>query len=257
MKVFFKSILVVLLVSFFAGCNGKKTGQGTQVESAADTVTVADTGFTGIKQYMSGTTLVKEVTFRNGVRQGVMKSFYQTGEVRQTFWYENGMREDSSVWFYQEGQPFRTTPYKNDTIDGIQKQYYREGPIKAKIGYSKGLRTTFFEEYTKAGKLVKGYPDLEITVTDEYKAKSVYSIALRLSDKSVNVKFFRGDMSDGRFDTAHVKPINTLKGVGNLSLKKTSSAKSSKVGVIADILTNFGNHYLVYKEIELPYTDLN
>jgi hypothetical protein len=257
MKLFFKSLLVVMLVAFITGCNGNKTGAGTQVESTADTVTVADTGYTGIKQYMSGTTLVKEVTFRNGVRQGVMKSFYQTGELRQTFWYENGMREDSSVWFYQEGQPFRTTPYKRDTIDGIQKQYYREGPIKAKIGYSKGLRTIFFEEYTKTGKLVKGYPDLEIAVTDEYKTKSVYTIALQLSDKSVNVKYFRGDLTDGRFDTTRVKSINAVKGVGNLTLKKTSSANSSKVGVIADILTNFGNHYLVYKEIDLPYNDLN
>lgn len=256
MKVFFKSLLVVLMVAFITGCNGKKTGPGPQAEGT-DTVTVADTGYTGIKQYMSGTTLVKEVTFSNGVRQGVMKSFYQTGEVRQTFWYKNGMREDSSVWYYQEGQPFRTTPYKRDTIDGIQKQYYREGQIKAKIGYSKGLRTTFFEEYTKTGKLVKGYPDLEIVVTDEYKTKSVYSIALQLSDKSVNVKYFRGDLTDGRFDTTRVKPINTVKGVGNLTLKKTSSANSSKVGVIADILTNFGNHYLVYKEIDLPYNDLN
>ena len=56
---------------------------------------------------MSGKYLVKEVTFKNGVREGLMKSFYQTGEVRQTFWYENGLREDSSRWYYQEGQLFR------------------------------------------------------------------------------------------------------------------------------------------------------
>ena len=257
MKILFQSLIMVLLISFIAGCTGKKKGQDAQVESETDTITVADTGYTGIKQYMSGTTLVKEVTFKNGVRQGVMKSFYQTGEVRQTFWYENGVREDSSVWFYREGQPFRTTPYKRDTVDGIQKQYYRTGALKAKIGYSKGLRTTFFEEYTKEGKLVKGYPELEIKITDEYKTKSAFSIALQLSDKSVNVKYYRGDMSGGRFDTAHFKPINTVKGVGTLVLKKTSPPKSSKVGVIADMLTNYGNHYLVYKEIELPYNDLN
>jgi hypothetical protein len=27
--------------------------------------------------------------------------------------------------------------------------------------------------------------------------------------------------------------------------------------VIAEILTNYGNNYLVYKKIELPYNDLN
>ena len=107
---------------------------------------------------MSGKYLVKEVTFKNGVREGLMKSFYQTGEVRQTFWYEKWFKGRFSRWYYQEGQLFRTTPYKRDTVDGIQKQYYRTGRLKAKIGYSKGLRTTFFQEYTPEGKLIGGYP---------------------------------------------------------------------------------------------------
>jgi hypothetical protein len=255
MKVIFQSILVVFVITCLA-CNGKKPAKEARPESSIDTVTVPDTGYTGIKQYMSGTTLVKEVTFKNGVRQGLMKSFYQTGEVRQTFWYENGVREDSSVWFYREGQPFRTTPYKNDTIDGIQKQYYRTGELKAKIGYSKGLRTNFFEEYTITGKSVTGYPTLEFKATDEYKSKSLYRISLQLSDKSTNVKFLRGDMSNGIFDTAHCKPIDTVKGVGLLVLKKSGSSGAGKVGVIADVLTDFGNHNLIFKQIELPYPDL-
>jgi hypothetical protein len=256
MKVIFRSIMVIFVITFLA-CNGKRPAKETPVESSIDTVTVPDTGYTGIKQYMSGTTLVKEVTFKNGVRQGLMKSFYQTGEVRQTFWYENGVREDSSVWFYREGQPFRTTPYKNDTIDGIQKQFYRTGELKAKIGYSKGMRTNFFEEYTITGQRVTGYPTLEFKVTDEYRSKSVYKIALQLSDKSTSVKYFRGDMTNGIFDTAHCKPIDTVKGVGLLVLKKSGSPKPTKVGVIADVLTNFGNHDLIFKQIELPYPDLN
>ena len=56
---------------------------------------------------------------------------------------------------------------------------------------------------------------------------------------------------------AHCKKINTIKGIGNLDLKKTGSPKPGYVGVIAEILTNFGNNYLVYKKIDLPYNDLN
>ena len=77
-----------------------------------------------------------------------MKSFYMGGQLYQTFWYEKGLKEDSVRWYYLEGQLFRTTPYKNDTIDGIQKQYYRTGKLKAKIGYSKGMGTKFFQEFT-------------------------------------------------------------------------------------------------------------
>ena len=156
-------------------------------------LSVPDTGFTGIKQYMSGNHVAMEITFKNGVRQGLMKTFLcQRKSSRQTFWYENGLREDSAKWYYEEGQLFRTTPYKRDTVDGIQKQYYRNGKLKAKIGLQKGLRTFEFEEYTPKGKLVAGYPELIVNTKDEYNSKGIYTISLALSDKSTKVKYLPG-----------------------------------------------------------------
>ena len=256
MKKISGSSLLILAILFISGCHGKGPAK-KELQSIADSVTVPDTGYTGIKQYMSGKTLFKEVTFKNGVREGLMKSFYQTGEVRQTFLYKNGLREDSSMWYYQEGQKFRATPYKKDTVDGIQIQYYRTGRLRAKLGYSKGLRTIFFQEFTPEGKIVSGYPSLVINVVDNYKTKGIYKISLALSDKSAGVRYWRGDFLNGLFDTAHCKRINTIRGIGSLDLKKTGSIKPSDVGVVAEILTNFGNNYLVYKKIELPYHDLN
>ncbi|MGC1390207.1 MAG: hypothetical protein WA816_04160 [Bacteroidales bacterium] len=256
MKIFSHTFLLILSFFLITGCHGKGPGK-KETQAATDSITVPDTGYTGIKQYMSGRILFKEVTFKNGVREGLMKSFYQTGEVRQTFLYKNGLREDSSIWYYLEGQPFRSTPYKRDTIDGIQKQYYRTGRLKAKLGYSKGLRTTYFEEYTPEGKLINGYPGLVINVKDDYKTKGIYKISLELTDKSTNVRYWRGDLSKGIFDTAHCKIIKTIKGVGSLDLKKTGSPGLPSLNVIAEILTSFGNNYLVSKKIELPYRDLN
>ena len=256
MKIFSGSLIIVISIVFIMGCTGK--GQSRkELQAVSDSLTVPDTGYTGIKRYMARKTLFKEVTFKNGVRHGLMKTFYQTGEVRQTFWYENGFREDSSIWYFQEGQPFRSTPYKRDTIDGIQKQYYRTGRLKARIGYSGGLRSTYFEEFPPEGKLVGGYPTLITSSKDDYRTKGIYRISLELSDKSTGVKFYRGDLKNGLFDTAHCEPIKTIKGVGILDLKKTGSPKTAYVGVIAQILTNFGNNYLVYKKIEVPYSDLN
>jgi hypothetical protein len=256
MRIFSGSLLMILTISFIISCTGKGPGK-KELQPITDSISVHDTGYTGIKQYMSGKTLVKEVTFKNGVREGLMKSFYQTGEVRQTFWYEKGLREDSSLWYYQEGQKFRATPYKRDTIDGIQKQFYRNGRLRAKLGYSKGLRTTFFQEFTPEGKIISGYPALIVSVADNYNTNGTYKISLALSDKATGVRYWRGELLNGLFDTAHCKRINTFRGIGSLDLKKTGSRKASYVGVIAEILTNFGNNYLAYKKIELPYDDLN
>jgi hypothetical protein len=255
MRIITGFLIMFITIFLIAGCNGKVSARKDS-GAVNDTLTVADTGFTGISKYMNGTRIAKEVTFKNGVKQGLMKTFYISGKVRQTFWYENGLRQDSSRWYFEEGQLFRTTPYKNDTVDGIQKQYYRTGGLKAKIGYIKGLRTPYIEEFTTEGKVVAGYPNLVVSTRDDYKSKGLYKITLELSDKSPKVRFYRGDFSGGVFDTAHCEIIKTVNGVGNLNLKKAGSPTTNNVGVIAEILTDFGNNLLVYKKIDLPYNDL-
>jgi hypothetical protein len=250
MKVLSVSFLTIIFCLLFSGCAGERK------ERPDDTVTVPDTGYTGIKQYMSGEYLVREVTFKNGVKEGLTKTYYQSGKLRQTFWYENDLRQDSSRWFYEQGELFRTTPYKNDTVDGIQIQYYRNGRLKAKMEYRKGLRTPFLEEYTPDGKLVTGYPDLIADTRDEYKSRGLYRISLSLSDKSTRVRYYRGELWEGVFDTSRVASINAVKGIGHLNLKKTGTKQADHVGVIAEILTNYGNNLIVHKKIDLPYDDL-
>lgn len=255
MKTYLTSFIAGIMIIALAGCKGGGSGKKAIAEN--DTVTVPDTGYTGIKQYMSGNHIIKEITFRNGVREGLMKTFYPGGQVYQTFWYENGLREDSGRYYFPEGQLFRTTPYKHDTVDGIQIQYYRTGKLRAKIGYSKGLRTPFLEEYTSDGKLFRGYPEIVFTVNDEYNSKGLYRIFLELSDKSTKVKFYRGEFTNNRFDTTLLKPLNTVNGKARIDLRKTGTAGKNYVGVIGEILTPFGNRYLAYKKIDLPYNDLN
>jgi len=254
MKAFLTSFITIVLIFAFTGCRGGSSGKKTEAD--IDTVSVPDTGYTGIKQYMSGNRIVKEVTFKNSVREGLMKTFYPGGQLRQTFWYENGMREDTSKYYYLEGQLFRTTPYRHDTIDGIQQQYYRTGKVKAKIGYSKGIRTTYFEEFNTDGKTIKNYPEIIVTVNDEYSSKGLYRINLELSDKSIKVNFFRGEFTNNLFDTTFLKPVNTINGKGRIDLRKSGTADKNYVGVIGSILTPFGNRYLSYKKIDLPYNDL-
>ncbi len=249
---FFISFL--FLISVLSGCAGK--GEKTKATESTDSLTVADTGYTGIKQFMSGRYKVMDVTFKNGVRDGLMKSFYQDGKLRQTFWYVNGQRQDSAKWYYSEGQVFRSSPYVNDTIDGIQIQYYRTGRVKAKLGYKKGFRTPLLEEFNPDGKPVTGYPDVVVNIKDNYNVNGSYLISMELSNKSQRVKFYTGEFTNGVFDTINSKRLKTTKGIGYLELKKSGSQNKGYVGIIAQILTNFNNNQLVYKKIDLPYKDL-
>lgn len=252
----FAHLLIIIPAFLIASC-GNKSGNTADSVNPADTISVPDTGFTGIKQFTNGRYVISHVTFKNSVREGLTKTFYPSGKLQRTFWYVNGLRQDSSCWYYEEGQIFRTTPFLNDTMQGVQKQYYRTGELKAKMGYKKGFRTDFFQEFTRDGQLVKGYPELVVKTEDNYAKNGSYRIILELSDKKANVTFRKGDFTNGAYDTTMMKKIRTVQNTGYLDLKKTDGAKKQYVGVVAEILTNFGNRMLVYRKIDLPYSDLD
>lgn len=255
MKTFRNTFFILLVILIATGCKGKMTGKSKD-KADSDTISVADTGYTGIKKYYSGNTLIKEVTFKNSIRHGLTKSYYQGGQLYQTFWYENGLRQDSAIWYYLEGHIFRITPYVNDTIHGTQKQYYRNGKLRAKINFVKGFRTPEFEEYTQTGKLVTEYPEIAYNIADNYKTSGRVKINLELSDKSTKVQFHKGEFINGVFDTTKCTKLKTVNGKANLDLLKTGQPQSGNMGVIAEIVTPFGNKYLAHKSIILPYSDL-
>ena len=255
MKTAIKTTLFCLPFLIIINCGRHANTKNESIP--VDTISVPDTGFTGIQNYFSGGgILTYDVTLKNGVRHGLMRSYYKEGQVRLTYWYENGLREDSAKWYHADGHLFRSTPYVRDTIHGIQVQYLKNGRVKAKMGYEKGHRTFFFEEYMSNGKLITNYPDVIVTTKDYYSANGSYNISLKLSDASDKVRFVRGDFSKGVYDTAAVAPVKTVKGVGDLTLRKTSAQTKPYVEILAEILTDYGNRYLLVKHIELPYNDL-
>jgi antitoxin component YwqK of YwqJK toxin-antitoxin module len=260
MKNLISAILIVIIFTSLEGCMNKG-GQKKNSEPAADTSTVADTGFTGIKQYFSKNFLTYEAEFKNGVRQGLMKTYYQSGKLRQTFWYVNGMREDTAVWYHEDGVVFRKTAFKRDSMNGMQIQYYKSGKVRAKLDYVDGLRKPYLEEFKEDGRKVTDYPSVVVKTKDEYSLNGTYTINLELSKKDVKVTFYRGDYIDGLFVPNKLIRINNKKKTdnettGQLQLVKGSGSGPGYVGIIAEINTSMGNKHLVYTKVTLPYSDL-
>jgi hypothetical protein len=247
-------ILIIILI-----ISGNCTGKGTSGKKEAgdyDTLSVPDTGYTGIKQYYSKNTLTYEVTFKNSVRHGLMKTFYPDGKLRQTFWYENGMKEDTAIWFYEDGKIFRKTAFKRDSMNGMQIQYYKSGKVKAKLEFENGLRKPYLEEFTMDGKKVTDYPSVIINTTDNYAQNGSYIISVGLSKKDIKANFYQGDYIDGLFAPKKLKKINSSESTGFIKLQKSGSPGQNYVGIIAEISTAMGNKLLVYNKVELPYNDL-
>jgi antitoxin component YwqK of YwqJK toxin-antitoxin module len=249
-------IFIILLMSN-SGCQNRgNKNTSSRNDSLADTSTVPDTGFTGIKQLYSHKLLAREVTYKNGVKQGLMKTYLVGGQLYQTFWYRNGHLEDTAKWYYDDGKVFRTTPFKNDSMNGVQTQYYRNGKVRAKLSFVNGVQTPYLEEFSLDGRKITAYPDLVVKTRDEYKQNGTYKIWLELTDKTVKATYYRGEYIDGLFFPKKYSKLNSSETTGYLELKKSGNPKDNYVGVISEISTQLGNKYLVYKRIDLPYNDL-
>ncbi len=250
-------LFILLLIAPNWGCRNKtKKTDASRDENPVDTTTVADTGFTGIRRYFSKGTLMSEVTFKNGVREGLMKTYFPGGQLNQTFWYKKGLRQDTARSYFTDGKLFRTTIFKDDTAHGIQTIFYKSGAVRAKLNYVHGLRTPYLEEFDSRGNKVTGYPDIIIKTRDEYALNGTFKISVELSKQIREANFYRGEYVNGLFNPKKCTKINNSETTGSLTLSKSGNQGTNYVGVIAEVLTAGGNRYLVYKKVDLPYNDL-
>jgi hypothetical protein len=242
-------IIIMILTVSCGGGTGESGGRKKEGH-------VPDTGFTGVRNYIKDNIKMKEVEFRNGVRQGMTRTFYKGGVIEQEIPYVDGKKNGEARWYYPDSKLFRVTPYVNDTIHGSQIQYYKSGRVKAKLDYVDGKRLPGIEEYNMNGEKVTSYPGIKYIVNDRYDERGLYKIFIEMSDKSENVKYFRGDLVDGLVDMDSLKPMLQTATTGYLDLQKTPGQNADSIAVIASYLTPFGNRLYYRLSIPLPYKDL-
>jgi hypothetical protein len=246
------SIFMMLTFVLAVSCGGGKGDQGTRKSKHEP-----DTGYTGMRYYIKDDIKIKEAEYKNGVRSGMTRTFYKGGRVEQEIPYADGKKNGEAKWFYPDGKLFRITPYVNDTISGSQIQYYKSGRIKARLEYVDGKRLPGLEEYTMDGKKVNNYPSISYRASDQYSERGIYKLFIEMSDKSENVRYYRGDFTDGLVDMNALVPLMQTATTGYLDLKKSEGHMADSVFVVAGYLTSFGNRLYYRMAIPLPYKDLN
>jgi hypothetical protein len=251
----FKWIIIILLAITFQSCN---TSQTDSSEKDKQAIKQADDNYTGVKKYYEGNILKKEVSFKNGIKEGLNKNYYDDGRLKRTIWYENNLKEDTAKWYYTDGSVYRATPYKNDKIQGIQIKYHRNGKVMAEIPYRNSLRTPGLKEYYDNGLEVGNIPSIKIQkiISDNYLTDGVVTVTLSLSNKSTNVKFYKGGLVDGAFDPKLAKDITASSGMAYMELFRQETGGQGYVDVVAVYTTRFRNTEIITRRIKLPYDDL-
>ena len=84
-------IFFSLLISLLAGCTGNGGGDAeTSGKTGDDGVAVK---FTGVRPYYSEGRLDREIAYVEGKREGITKTYYASGRLKQTINYSNRSEE--------------------------------------------------------------------------------------------------------------------------------------------------------------------
>ncbi|MEE4115996.1 MAG: hypothetical protein V2I37_07500 [Marinilabiliaceae bacterium] len=244
---------LVIIALILAACQpGSRQDNAVVKEQSQD-----DPNYTGIKKFYNGELLIKETTYRNGVKEGLCKNYYDDGKLKRTIIYANDLKEDTAKWYYKEGSVYRATPYRNDKIHGIQTKYYKSGRIWAQIPYRHGLRLPGLKEYYDNGLEAGKIPSIEYNIsTTYYEEDGLVTIVLTLDNKSKDVKYYKGGLVDGAFDETRAKDVSASTGMGYVELNRTATGGKGYVDIVAVYTSRFKNKEIIIKRIKLPYNDL-
>ncbi len=122
---------------------GKKIAEGCYLNEKKE----------GTWVYFSESRLVSEENFNNGIKHGLSRKFYDSGEVLEEADWNNGKQEGNYRVFFKNGEPFMQCSMNNNQRNGRCLSYFQNGKVELEANYKNGLRHGTWKYYDENGVL--------------------------------------------------------------------------------------------------------
>lgn len=97
--------------------------------------------------------IIAEESFKNDMKHGTSKKFYETGEVMEETDWVNDKQEGNHQVFFKNGKPYLQFKMSNNQRHGVCISYYQNGQRELEGYYTKGLRDKEWRFYDLSGNL--------------------------------------------------------------------------------------------------------
>ena len=103
--------------------------------------------------YFSKKMKIAEEHYVNGIKDGVSRKYYLSGELMEQTNWVNGMQDGEYKVFYKTGEPYLTCAMKQNKRDGLCKVYDQNGILEMEARYKNNLRDGEWKFFDKNGNL--------------------------------------------------------------------------------------------------------
>jgi len=108
--------------------------------------------------FVDGKTILSTESYKNGLLDGVTKTYYNSGEVAEIAHFQADKLNGNRTRYSDTGAVTENLTYQNGIIHGPAVIYDQEGAIFAQGSYENGIKTGIWE-FNMDGEMVKSSPD--------------------------------------------------------------------------------------------------
>ena len=105
----------------------------------------------GLWEFFQENKLISESNFRNGVKHGLEKIYYDSGEVLEEIDWVDAKKNGKYQAYYKSGNPYIQCKYKEDKRDGFCLVYFPNGDIELEAFYENDLRHGNWKYFNNKG----------------------------------------------------------------------------------------------------------
>jgi hypothetical protein len=197
------------------------------------------------KYYFPDGSLYLEVNYKDSVPHGMTKRYFKSGQLLEEAEYRNGVQHGITKTYYENGKLSSITPYDSGRVHGIKKKYRKDGTPAYEAPYHYDQPCVGLTELFLSGRPVDNYPTIVITEKDELLRSNLFTLELRLSNKSQSVEFYHGELTDGKYIGKSAREIYMSNGVGKLIyVVPPGGFEMAKLNIIAKVKTDLNNYYI-------------
>jgi hypothetical protein len=226
--------------------------------------------------YYPDGTLKSEIQVKKGMRNGITKNYDDRGRLVSTAeladdkyegWminynpvnnkitaralYKNDQQNGPAILYYSDGQLYREMTYADGRVDSVVKTYWPGGKLQAEVYFKKGEPAIGLMEYDKKGTPVK-QPSIVVKKVDQLSLFNKIELRIFLSDKTSDVKFYKGELKEGKFLYSKTPMIFSRNGVASLFYTvPRGETVIEKISIISRSRTNYGNTLVLNKVYNL------
>ena len=106
-----------------------------------------------VKSYYESGSLKEIYQYRYGTVEGLANGYYESGSLEWSINFVNNLREGESKTFYETGELHKYYIYQKDNIEGLAKGYYKSGVLEWTSNFSSNKKNGETKEYYENGKI--------------------------------------------------------------------------------------------------------